>query len=178
MENNENLAFLTQDELDKWAALYSESTKEEEKSGVLDQWLVFQLNKDLYTVSMNELYEVAVMTGGTALPHPPRGVMGLINLRGETILLADMGSILSSRSCPSPDIHQRILIYKDKDGHRTGFLVDRIKGIELLADSSFKTYKAEDKDTQGLFVEQAAEINGKTIARVNITAMAEQLGKQ
>ena len=125
----------------------------------------------------NELYEVAGMTGGAALPHPPPGVMGLINLRGETILLADLGAMLSGRSCPIPGLHQRILIYKDKDGHRTGFLVDKINGIEFVADSAFKSYKAEDKETQRLFVEKVAEVNGKTIARVNIKAMAEQLGK-
>jgi len=177
LENNENSVFLTRDELEKWAVVYSASKKEEEKSAALGQWLVFQLNKEFYTVSMNELYEVAVMTGGAALPNAPRGVMGLINLRGETILLADMGAMLSDRACPTPDIHQRILIYKDKDGHRTGFLVDKIKDIELVADLAFKTYKAEDKETQQGFVEKVAEVKGKTIARVNIKAMAEQLGK-
>jgi len=171
------MVFLTREELSKWARIYSVSDKAEQTGAPVGQWLVFQLDKDLYTVSMNELYEVAAATGGAALPHPPPGVVGLINLRGETILLADMGAILSNRSYPPPHLDQRILIFKDDDDHRTGFLVDKIKGIELMNDSVFSPYRADESDTQRLFVETAAEVKGKTIVRVNIKAMAEHLGK-
>ena len=73
MENNKNSDFLTWDELEKWAVFYAESEKGEQKSAAFGEWLVFKLDKNLYTVSMNELYEVARMTGGAALPHPPPG---------------------------------------------------------------------------------------------------------
>ena len=171
-----NSRFLSREELDRQAAEYAKATDQGQEELVVSQWLVFELSEQLYAIAMDDLDEVAVMTSGAGLPHAPTGVMGLINLRGNTVLLADMGAMLSGRSIPAPQPEQRILLYKDQEKHATGFLVDRIRGIVMLSASSFEEFAPGGDEAGSRFVEAVTDIDGKGVARVNIRAIVDNLG--
>ena len=171
-----NSRFLSREELDRQAAEYAKATDHGQEELIVSQWLVFELSEQLYAIAMDDLDEVAVMTSGASLPHAPTGVMGLINLRGNTVLLADMGAMLSGRSIPAPQPEQRILLYKDQEKHATGFLVDRIRGIVMLSASSFEEFAPGGDEAGSRFVEAVADIDGKGVARVNIRAIVDNLG--
>ena len=173
---HENSGFLTMEDLDRRAAEYAKATDQEQEEHVVSQWLVFELAEQFYTIAMDDLDEVAVITNGAHLPHAPAGVMGLINLRGNTVLLADMGAMLSGRSIPAPQPEQRILLYKDQEKRTTGFLVDRVRGIDMLSAGSFEEYTPGGDDAGSRFIEAVTDIDGKGVARINIRAMVDNLG--
>lgn len=177
MNNGENRYsdFLSLEELDRQAKEYATDIDQELEEYVVAQWLIFELGEQLYTVALDSLDEVAVMTNGAMLPHAPTGILGLINLRGNTILLADLGTFLSGRPVPAPHHEQRILIYKDEGERRTGFLVDRIQSIVSLNDASFEEYSPADEKDKG-FIEAVIDVDERGVARVDIRAIVEQLG--
>lgn len=170
---DQNLLPLAQ--LDHWAKLYAAQEKTQAQASKQQQWLVFKLGEELFTVLMSELDEISVSASGSSLPHTQHALLGVIGVRGEPVLLADLGLLLSMRSTPIPSDDQRILIFKDPQGRKTGFLVDRLLGVKDLAETQFQA----DAKHQAGFVAGVAELRQqevcRSVSRINVNFMLAQV---
>ena len=164
MTAEQRLAFLSQAQLDEMAAQYAEDKREVELEQ--EQWLVFSLGEELFSLSMNDLDEIALVRGGIAIPSIKKNVIGLINLRGEPIILIDTKKILNLSITESSHALQRVLVIKDQDGKLNGFLIDAIVKVTEL-----KNWQSHSENQQQQYhsrhIDAITEYQGKGVSRLN-----------
>ncbi|HVG47525.1 MAG TPA: chemotaxis protein CheW, partial [Rubellimicrobium sp.] len=99
---------------------------------------IFTLADADYGLPVATVEEVARMPETLSrLPHAPRFVEGLINLRGQALPVIDLRRRLDLPPRPRTG-RERILVIAI-DGARTGFLVDTVKEIARLPASSIES---------------------------------------
>ena len=123
---------------------------------------------------MTTLDEVSVVTLGVGLPHLPPAAMGLINLRGETILIMDLGQMLGLRSSVVPDEKQRVLLFKEEEGDdlRTAFLIDEIVTVTDLDEGQLRPLHEGEELEKARYIDAIADDNeGRSISRIQVDAL-------
>lgn len=127
------------DELRHWTAAYAQPLStagaRAEKAFVL-----FRLGSERFAVPIDDLDEVACVTGGISLANAGTRVIGLTNTRGEVLPLLDTGALLDARSEPSIGARNRTLVVRDGRGRRAGLPVDAVIGVAKLDPASFSLY--------------------------------------
>jgi chemotaxis signal transduction protein len=162
MQTEQTDHFLSQSQLEEVATRYTEA---EEKAVMSQQeWVVFELGDELFTLSMNELDEISSMQGGIAVKAINRHVLGLISIRGEPVILVDMGQTLGVRPAIEPNDLQRVLVLRNNEGESAGFLVDRIIKVTDFnnwqqADSARHHYHSE-------FIKAITEYQGRGVSQL------------
>ena len=76
-------------------------------------FLLFQIGSDPYALSAQEVIEVLPLMALRHLPHAPRGVVGLLNYRGEPVPVLDL-SLLALDQPAAHRVSTRILIIRWK----------------------------------------------------------------
>jgi len=167
--NTEQDPFLTRNDLDRWAAHYAAHTAAREER--LSPWLVFLLGDERFAVPLGRLSEVSRVARGAALPHASPAILGLINNRGEAVLLVDMGQLLGARGACAQAPDQRVLLFEDENGLRTGFLVDRVLEVASLSEESFRGYGGDQPGDATRFVGAVGEHRGRGLASIDVDAL-------
>jgi chemotaxis signal transduction protein len=163
------------EELDYWSELYKQQDIESLESN--EEWVVFYYGDNLYAVLLNTLDEIACLTKGTAIPHAHSSVLGLANLRGEPLLLLDMGTPLHQSTTFSFDNTNRTLIFKCGDGKRVGFPVNRIFKVTELEQEGFQPLKQDVLVTSNA-ITQLTEQLGDPVFILDIEFLTETMLKQ
>jgi purine-binding chemotaxis protein CheW len=161
--------FLTRSQLDRWADFYASET--EQQTGILETWLVFRLAEERFAVPMERLSEITRVERGVGLCHSGPGILGLMNNRGEAVLLADMGQVLGIRGPCRPSPQHRALVFEDDQGIRTGFLVDRIEEVTCLTAERFQQQCPTGSDPRSRFIPAVADHDGHALAMVDVTSL-------
>jgi len=102
------------------------------------QLVTFQLGKELYGIDIMDVREIVQLTEVRAIPNAPAYVEGIINLRGEIVLIINL--------------HRRFNIERpdldDEDVLLSGFLIielgERKLGVRIDRVSRVVTVDAED----------------------------------
>ncbi|MFQ5958110.1 MAG: chemotaxis protein CheW [Alphaproteobacteria bacterium] len=163
--------FVSRADLEYWARNYaSEATAEQEDVWEAAEWLIFRAGGELFTVTMDALDKVAVVRGGAMLPHQSPAVLGLMNLRGESVMLFDLARILGLNGTTRKTPAQRALLFRDDEGRRTGFLVECIETVANLDPDSFQDNVGGDEGRRGL-IEAVGDMDGGSIGRINVPAL-------
>ncbi len=92
--------------------------------------LRFQLAYEQYAIETKFVREVLQLRDITPLPHVPKFVMGLANIRGEIISVLDIRKFFDLQDELISDLN-RLVIVKDQE-MTFGFLVDRIRGLDYI----------------------------------------------
>lgn len=128
--------------------------------------VVFGLSGEQYAVDIRSLRGVQPVEGLTPIPCTPPVVAGILNLRGETLSVLDLASILGARSERGEGDGQ-VLIVETKQ-QRVGLLVDVILDLgkvipdELDAPASAREFVVgvSDARTALLDLERLFSIDG------------------
>jgi chemotaxis signal transduction protein len=165
----------TPEELDYWSELYKQQDTESLESS--DEWVVFYYGENLYAVLLNTLDEIANVQQGTAVPHAHSCILGLANIRGEPLLLLDMGQPLQQTTTFNFDINNRTLIFKSEDGKRVGFPVNQIYKVTELEQEGFQPLKQDVLVTSNA-VTKITEQLGVPVFILDIEFLTETMLKQ
>src|SRR6516165_6066785 len=81
----------------------------------LDQWVVLSLDSHEYALPVQSVIEVLRMATLRPLPEAPPFIAGLLNLRGQGIVVLDL---LKRLGLPAkePDLNSQIVIVETKNG--------------------------------------------------------------
>ncbi len=161
--------FLTQSQLDWWASFYASETEEQE--GIFESWLIFRLGGERFAVPMERLSEITLVERGVGIRQGSSGILGLINNRGEAVLLADMGQLLGVRGPCESSPEQRVLVFEDTGGVRTGFLVDRIEEVTSLNTEQFQEQRPSRGDPRSRFTTAVTEHKDRGLATVEVNSL-------
>ena len=112
---------------------------------------------------------------GVGLPHLPPAAIGLINLRGETILTFDLGQLLGLRSSLNPTDKQRVLLFKEESNdeqQRTALLIDEIITVADFDESLLQPLHEGDELERNRYIDAVADSReGRSISRIQIDAL-------
>ena len=165
--------YISRTKLDENASLYAESTAGQVR--VRADYLVFLTGKERVAVDLRSLDEISEVGGGIGLPQTHPSVLGLISLRGETVLLFDLPSLTGSSATSELQSHHRVLVFADDTGQRWAFLVERVDGVVSLETGGFQLAQDRDRDVdiRSELISAIAEHDDRSLALLNIDALVE-----
>jgi purine-binding chemotaxis protein CheW len=99
------------------------------------QLATFTLDHRLYGVDVSRVQEALRLHTRTAVPHAPRTVAGLVNLRGQVVLMVDLRARLG-REPYGPDDEPMMVVVK-VDGEPVSLLVDQVGDVLELDSDQF-----------------------------------------
>ncbi|MBF0225016.1 MAG: chemotaxis protein CheW [Desulfobacterales bacterium] len=158
--------FFSQEQLDYWGKFYSTEKELEKKQ---NEWLIFCVEKDFFAVQMENIDEVTIIENGIALPHVPKGVIGLINLRGEAVVLLDMAQKLGIRETIEKNPNQRVIIFKKINNERIAFLIDKIYKVAAIKENELKEYDKTDNGLNKGIINFIYEFENKSISCIDVS---------
>ncbi|MFQ6063433.1 MAG: chemotaxis protein CheW [Methanosarcinales archaeon] len=103
---------------------------EEEKEEI--PLVVFQLGKEEYGVEVSQVREIIKMKEITRIPNQPEFIEGLINLRGQIIIVIDLRKRFLLQDKNEIRDNARIIIVEFKD-HIIGMIVDSVSEVLRLS---------------------------------------------
>lgn len=92
------------------------------------QLCTFCVSGGHYAVNVLDVREVNTETSITPVSHAPKGVRGLVNVRGQVFLIFDVGLLLGFGPTCVQD-SSRLILFKEKVGPTFGILVDTVGDI-------------------------------------------------
>jgi purine-binding chemotaxis protein CheW len=98
------------------------------------QLATFKLDERLYGVDVSRVQEALRLHSATPVPHAPRAVAGLVNLRGQVVLLVDLRARLG-REPFGPDDEPMMMVV-NIDGEPVSLLVDQVGDVLELDDDA------------------------------------------
>jgi purine-binding chemotaxis protein CheW len=99
----------------------------ERTSEIARQYLTFSLNTRSYAIPLAEVAEITNNLELNHMPHMPKGVEGLLNLRGNVLPVINLRTRMGLPPIETKSFENVLIL--DMDGHRTGVLVDRVESV-------------------------------------------------
>jgi len=107
------------------------------------QFVSFRIDGYLMGIDIHRVREVNMLLDITPVQHAPDFVRGLINLRGQTVLVFDMGVLMGGPSRILTDDSHNIILKADD----VGLLVDHIGEVVAVEEDEIEALPA-NMDTQ------------------------------
>ncbi len=94
-------------------------------TGNTSRYVTFKLDDNLVGINILDIREIVPCIKITPVAQAPEFVLGLINLRGQILVILDIGVLLGmEKRAPGKESH--FIIFKHKD---VGFIVDKIGDV-------------------------------------------------
>ncbi|MEP1519082.1 MULTISPECIES: chemotaxis protein CheW [Ascidiaceihabitans] len=106
------------------------------ETSVPSELLTFRLGDQEYSLDIMCVREIRGWTRTTPLPHAPKHMKGVINLRGTVLPVMDLAERLGMESREHTE-RNVIIVVKHKDS-MTGLLVDAVSDIIALTESDLQ----------------------------------------
>lgn len=98
--------------------------------------VTFTLSKELYGINIPQVKEITSCTEYTTIPDAPSFILGLLDLRGEVIVLLDLQKRFNLKS--KEDTGKKHVIICQFEDHKLGILVDNVEGIISVSEEEIK----------------------------------------
>lgn len=100
--------------------------------------LIFSLAGELYAAKVGGIHEILRPPPLTRVPRAPRGVLGVVSVRGRLVTVVDPRRALSLASPPPTSSRARIVLVETADGELLGVYVDEVQRVERFADDDLE----------------------------------------
>src|SRR3989339_22270 len=99
--------------------------------------VIFSLGEELYGLPIAEVKEVTGILITTTIPNVPDYIIGLIDVRGEVMILIDMQKRFNLALAVKHKKQHTLIC--ELEGKKLGILVDKVKGIISIPSSTIQT---------------------------------------
>ena len=104
--------------------------------GAGEQVLAFLLDGKVYGLPLSQVAEIHRFQPLNRIPHMPKGVEGILDLRGQVIPVVNLRARLG---LPLRENHEgTIILVIQAGGFKTGLLVDEVDGVVQLSSARFR----------------------------------------
>lgn len=125
----------------------------------------FYVREALCSLDAAGIQEVIRLGALTPVPHAPPEVAGIVNLRGKTVTILDLGLRLGyPKAVPSSD--SRIFIIEDRSEF-VGLLVDRVDEVVEVERDQWQAPPANVPGGQARFFQGVYRTGGRVITVLN-----------
>ena len=104
-----------------------DQTQQEGKKATYDKIVLFELNNELFGMSINLIKGIMKIPEYTHIPQSEDYIEGMINLRGEVIGVVHLGKKIGFS--PQQDDHDSRIIIIQMDQHTIGLRVDAVREV-------------------------------------------------
>jgi purine-binding chemotaxis protein CheW len=113
--------------------LRSTDPREEQRPEQEEVWVTFAVGSELFGLPVGSIREVARMPPITHVPGAPPAVTGVVNLRGHSIPIVDLGRLLGLDR-PAEKSTEHVLVVEHQ-GRAVGLAVERVERVVKLLPS-------------------------------------------
>ena len=166
--------------LNQRAELYAQVENKIEIKGEIKEYLAFRLGQQWYMADTKQLSEVLEPQRVSILPRTRKFISGIMNVRGNIILVADIKALLNvSEEAKHPGAK---IILTRLEGDLTGFLVDEILGVMRIDTYKIKPAISTIHELAAEFINGLYQAQDKHFVLLNLgrlwQEMANKLGTQ
>lgn len=91
------------------------------------EFITFYLGDLLLGIDIHQVQEINRNLDMTPVPHAPQAVRGVINLRGEVVMVVDLREVLGLPTAPLTRSNRNVIV--KNGGEQIGLLVDRVADV-------------------------------------------------
>ncbi|RAK60991.1 hypothetical protein DJ021_14830 [Phenylobacterium hankyongense] len=131
--------------------------------GDTQTFLTFRSAGDLYALRADQVSEVIRVPAVARLPHGPRSLLGLANLRGQVLPVASLNTLLGRPETVAAALPRAIVL----DGAApVAVAVDEIRGLVAVDPSKIATDQAASAAEAGEVLTGAFDTRGEGVAKI------------
>lgn len=128
--------------------------------------IAFRVGAQEFCVNVMAVCEIRGWTPATALPHAPRFMRGVINLRGTVLPIVDFATRLGL--VPTEPTARHVVIVAQVNQQQIGLLVDAVSDILTVNDASIQPTPEIASDLVKQFVRGLLPVDGRMISLVSL----------
>ncbi len=130
------------------------------------QFATFYVGDLLLGVNIRQVQEINRQLDATKVPHAPKEVHGVINLRGDVATVINLRTVLGMP--PAEVTHDSRTLIVQTQGESIGLLVDRISDILTLREDEISPAPANVDGAQGRFFSGVHTLESEVVVILNI----------
>ncbi len=131
--------------------------------------LTFKLSDQEYSLDIMSVREIRGWTRTTPLPHAPKFMKGVINLRGTVLPVMDLAIRMGLE--PRKQNERNVIIVVNHASTMTGLLVDAVSDIIALSSSDLQSPPDTQSDQSSGVVSALTLIEERMIRVLNLDAI-------
>jgi chemotaxis signal transduction protein len=132
----------------------------------VSQLVVFGLGREEYALPIEQVQEIIRAVQPRSLPHADPGLLGVINLRGVTIPVFDLGLVLGG----APQAGNGKIIVVEGQSQRVGIVVDEVSEVLTVGDEQLEEPPVGDPRLAAI-----AKVDDRLIVLVDPNALLSSL---
>ncbi len=147
------------------------STQTVAKGGMVSQYLIFSLDKELFAVGTRRVREIIEYGNVTNVPMMPSFIRGVINLRGAVVPVIDLnarfgraGTQISRRTCVVI-----LEVASDQDTHVIGIVVDAVSAVRQIDGTDVEPAPSFGTHIRADFIDGMAKVNGHFVILLDLS---------
>ncbi|WP_182085033.1 chemotaxis protein CheW [Aureimonas sp. ME7] len=140
-------------------------TKPQDREGAREL-IAFRVADREFCVDIISVREIRGFTAATPLPHAPRYVTGVINLRGTVLPIIDLSMRLGFDATEPTE--RSVIIVVIVDQQLVGLLVDAVSDILTVMDESVQPTPEVASEMARTFVRGVIPLDGRMISLIGI----------
>ena len=145
-------------------------------SGDHKKFIAFRVGEQEFCVDIMSVREIRGWTPTTPLPHAPRFVRGVINLRGVVLPILDLAERLGF---PAPEASARhVIIVVQIHRHVLGLLVDAVSDILTLELAKIQPTPDVATDVAKRFISGVLAMDGRMISHIALQTLVPETTDQ
>jgi purine-binding chemotaxis protein CheW len=152
------------------------------------QYVSFELDRGLYGFDIQTVKEVNPSTHITFVPRSPQHIRGLVNIRGQVVLVIDIAVLLDRGLRPITASSQVVILKTAQEIRRVrslakelspeqfpdkpvGFLVDRIGDVITVDDGRLEAPPPHLRDGEARYVQGVVHVEDRLLVVLNAVEM-------
>lgn len=139
-------------------------SNQETNTAVTDEYLSFLVGQQDYCVEIKKVREIRGGAQATTLPHSPKYLKGVINLRGTVLPIMDLSLRLGQQAADTLSDRNVIIVVATEE-QELGLMVDAVSDILPIPDTSLQQPPAMPADGADNFI-SALTIHDEKMIRV------------
>ena len=145
-------------------------------SAAVQELVAFRIGNQEFCVDIMSVREIRGWTPATPIPHAPRFVKGVINLRGAVLPIVDLAVRLG---LPSVEATARHVIIVSQIGDRVaGLLVDAVSDILSLDVELIQPTPDVDSQIARSFVRGVVAMEGRMISIITLDSLLPVMDRE
>lgn len=131
--------------------------------------IAFRIGGQEFCVNIMSVREIRGWTPATPIPHAPRDVLGVINLRGAVLPIVDLSKRLGMK--PAEPTARHVIIVTQVKNRVIGLLVEAVSDILTVTDDLIQPTPEVSSDLEKQYARGILAIEKRMICLVELAAL-------
>ncbi|WP_310213777.1 chemotaxis protein CheW [Neorhizobium sp. 2083] len=131
--------------------------------------IAFRISDQEFCVNIMSVREIRGWTQATPLPHAPRYVMGVINLRGAVLPIIDLSARLGMKDAEPTARH--VIIVSQMKTKVVGLLVEAVSDILTITEENIQPVPEVSSDLERQYARGILAVDKRMICMIELDAL-------